>query len=408
MVEILKNQRNLNLGRIFLKAAENGRVCVLCYLINKNIDINIKDDNGQHALHLSAGKGFPLTTIALLHWLLDYDNNKEKSLEIINAKDRDGMTPLHLSAFNSSYDTIRFLIYMGADKHQLNNDNEMPYDIAKRNSGNEKILKILKPNSVCCRRKNYKNRSNAKFWINIAFLLFRYFYFIFDILNEFAYQYVAVSYTLSISVICLLMIVSFKNPGYIQKPKENDDLFIIYRRHDQDACLKCATVQNRLHDVIYHCWKCRKCVERYDHHCDWIANCVGKNNFLWFIWYLLALALELLFHLLLLILLPLKLNNSGVDFIPSQVRYKKGINGIIWIALAALMLLVLLWTLWILTFQFYSLCTSTTNFQRNKLNSRPPINIVNLMIKEEYRDTLRTTTEVGSRSSCFSNEEIHQ
>ncbi|KIW44678.1 uncharacterized protein PV06_03131 [Exophiala oligosperma] len=31
-----------------------------------------------------------------------------------------------------------------------------------------------------------------------------------------------------------------------------------------------------------HCPICKACVQRQDHHCIWINNCVGRNNYLWF------------------------------------------------------------------------------------------------------------------------------
>lgn len=39
-----------------------------------------------------------------------------------------------------------------------------------------------------------------------------------------------------------------------------------------------------------HCSLCKACVQKQDHHCIWINNCVGRNNYIWFNLLLLTIA----------------------------------------------------------------------------------------------------------------------
>ena len=46
-----------------------------------------------------------------------------------------------------------------------------------------------------------------------------------------------------------------------------------------------------------HCRICDVCVERLDHHCDWLGLCIGKHNYPSFVGYLIGLSFILLFFL---------------------------------------------------------------------------------------------------------------
>ncbi|ERF72798.1 hypothetical protein EPUS_04233 [Endocarpon pusillum Z07020] len=55
----------------------------------------------------------------------------------------------------------------------------------------------------------------------------------------------------------------------------------------------CRTCQLAKPARSKHCSICRACVQKADHHCVWINNCVGRNNYLYFLVLMLSLTLLL-------------------------------------------------------------------------------------------------------------------
>jgi hypothetical protein len=63
-----------------------------------------------------------------------------------------------------------------------------------------------------------------------------------------------------------------KNPGYIQKDPALDFMDMLEQFEPNCLCPECETIRT---PRSRHCNICKRCVDRFDHHCPWINNCVG-------------------------------------------------------------------------------------------------------------------------------------
>lgn len=98
-----------------------------------------------------------------------------------------------------------------------------------------------------------------------------------------------VTLVIDILAVSLHIVLSSKDPGYIKN--EGIEFLSLLEAFDaQSLCPECQIIRT---GRSRHCIICKRCVERYDHHCPWINNCVGIQNHNIFLAYLFAQSIQL-------------------------------------------------------------------------------------------------------------------
>jgi hypothetical protein len=175
-------------------------------------------------------------------------------------------------------------------------------------------------------------------------------------------MYAGISYTLSLVTIIALFVVCVRDPGFA-KP-ERDYIEDLYGRGAIRTCANCNTIQFTKKRMIKHCWDCNRCVEKFDHHCPWVNNCIGKGNYQWFFWYLLCFMAELIFHTVVLLLVFFSEMDAkkpmNLDFLAKiQIKQKP-----LYLLFAGLNFLLIIFISRVLRGQIVAMYTDKTNFER--------------------------------------------
>ena len=90
-------------------------------------------------------------------------------------------------------------------------------------------------------------------------------------------------------LIDLIMLISFflmvfRNPGFIGQTDETFQSLL----ESNEPELLCPECEVKRTQRSIHCVICGKCVDVYDHHCPWVDNCIGVNNHLNFMAFIIS------------------------------------------------------------------------------------------------------------------------
>jgi ankyrin repeat protein len=335
-------------------AAYRGNIEIIKLLIKNGANIQAKNEKGLNVLHMAAQGDQPSALLFFtekydlhleeldylgntpLHWacytgsqsfvniLLSYRNLN------VNLQEKQGLTPLHLAVMSEKTKIIKKLIYYGALLSIVDNKNRKPIDLAI-NKNKIKIAEMIKnEQSLIDYSKTFtgEHRLHSTKKSNCFIYTFLFLHIVlqsltfFFILPHFQNNFIGYIYIiLFVILISIHVIACVSNAGKISNPElaqikqgypNPDTKQCKYSRASHKLLLNLiensasiefycpyCVVRSQGDAYIKHCFHCNVCIIGYDHHCDWINNCVGVNNIRIFIAFISYVLLNLLMHLLL-------------------------------------------------------------------------------------------------------------
>lgn len=233
----------------------------------------------------------------------------------LDAIDTKGLTPLHLAC--KSYKDIRStkgikqLLIKGANRNTIDFEGKKPIDYVplpqdvKLNPKDLalEINRLLKEEwsllgDCLMIRTSFRKQEKKPLTLIAYFILMVTTYIMQKFSTHKIMQFtqqndLLLKFSKSLFFISMAMwlIVWKKDPGFLQRDKKLDFVEMLENFEASSLCPDCEVIRT---PRCRHCTLCKRCVDRFDHHCPWVNNCIGKGNFAYFYLFLMTQSLYLL------------------------------------------------------------------------------------------------------------------
>ena len=298
-----KIRNNMGLSVMHM-AAQGDKPAFLIYFKDKyKVDILDRDFNGNTPLHWAVNSTAENSINFIICWMND-----------INQVDKKGQTALHIAIHTLRPKLIKKLLFKGADIYLKNNNGESVYDIISNNDGSNKEFETVfrtitesKPMKYCIYSDNRITNDNDNYFclfkkknhlidsficvilhLLSAILIYCFLLpFVNTYINQILFYVILTLLTIS------FILIHLSDPGIVYSNINLSWLEMVENKfYINNYCPYCKCQKTI---KVKHCHICKKCIDGFDHHCNWIDNCIGEKNIGRFIFFILMIISNLIF-----------------------------------------------------------------------------------------------------------------